>query len=155
MEGVGKTANCRTCLPLFCFHFFLSRQPPLYEYEYVSWNTHRKKISEGSHTRLLTVGRKIGRKGKKYVSVLKFFITSIEYFCYFKKQVSGTSLLIHWLRVCPPMQGTQVWVLVWEDSTCYGATKNPWCRNYWSPHTLEAVLSNKRSQSSEKPSHHC
>ena len=26
----------------------------------------------------------------------------------------GTTLLIQWLRICLPMQGTQVWSLVWE-----------------------------------------
>ena len=28
------------------------------------------------------------------------------------------------------MQGTRVWALVWEDPTCYGATK-PMSHNYW------------------------
>ena len=54
------------------------------------------------------------------------------------------------------MQGTWVWSLVQEDSTCHGATK-PICHNYWarvleitshkiwSPSTLEPVLCNKSS----------
>ena len=33
------------------------------------------------------------------------------------------SLVAQWLRVCLPMQGTQVRALVWEDPTCHGATK--------------------------------
>ena len=32
------------------------------------------------------------------------------------------------------MQGTWVWSIVQEDSTCHGATE-PVCRNYWSPST--------------------
>ena len=31
-----------------------------------------------------------------------------------KKLPSGTSLMAQWLRICLAMQGTQVWVLVWE-----------------------------------------
>ena len=41
----------------------------------------------------------------------------------FKRQLTGTSLVAQWIRICPPMQGTQVQSLVWEDPTCRGATK--------------------------------
>ena len=34
-----------------------------------------------------------------------------------------TSLVVEWIKICLPMQGTQVWSLVWEDLTCHGATK--------------------------------
>ena len=30
----------------------------------------------------------------------------------------GPSLVVQWLRICQPVQGTQVHSLVWEDSTC-------------------------------------
>ena len=40
------------------------------------------------------------------------------------------SLVAQWLRVCLPMQGTQVQSLVWENPTCSGATK-PMRHNYW------------------------
>ena len=43
-----------------------------------------------------------------------------------------TSLLVQWIRIHLPMQGTRVKSLVWEDSTCHGATK-PTCHNYRSP----------------------
>ena len=39
------------------------------------------------------------------------------------------SLVALWLRICLPMQGTQVRALVWEDPTCRGATK-PVRHNY-------------------------
>ena len=39
------------------------------------------------------------------------------------------SLVVQWLRICLPMQGTQVPVLVQEDPTCRRATK-PVCHNY-------------------------
>ena len=41
----------------------------------------------------------------------------------------GTSLVVQWLRICLPTQGTQVRSLVREDSTCHGATKSV-CHNY-------------------------
>ena len=40
------------------------------------------------------------------------------------------SLVVQWLRVRLPMQGTRVRALVWEDPTCRGAT-GPVSRNYW------------------------
>ena len=42
---------------------------------------------------------------------------------------TGTSLVAQWLRICLPMQGTQVRALLQEDPTCHGATK-PVCHNY-------------------------
>ena len=39
------------------------------------------------------------------------------------KKVSGTSLAAQWLRICLPVQGTQVQFFVWEDPTCRRATK--------------------------------
>ena len=71
-----------------------------------------------------------------------------------------TSLVAQWLRICLPMQGTQVWSLVLEDPTCRGATK-PVCHNYWAcmpqllkPMCLEPVLCKERSHCNEKPTHH-
>ena len=48
---------------------------------------------------------------------------------YSKKVVDGTSLVVQWLRIRLPMQGTQVQALVWEDPTRHGATK-PMRHNY-------------------------
>ena len=45
------------------------------------------------------------------------------------KNILGASLVAQWLRVCLPMQGTQVRALVWEDPTCCGAT-GPVSHNY-------------------------
>ena len=88
-----------------------------------------------------------------------------------KIYVKGTSLGAQWLRICLPMQGTQVQSLVREDPTCREAT-NPVCHNYWAcaleptshnywacmpqlpkPACLEPVLCNKRSHRNEKPTH--
>ena len=48
------------------------------------------------------------------------------------KSSLGTSLVVQWLRIHLPMQGTRVQSLVREDLTCRGATK-PMCHNSWSP----------------------
>ena len=39
------------------------------------------------------------------------------------KGKEGASLVVQWLRICLPMQGTRVRALVWEDPTCRGATR--------------------------------
>ena len=46
-----------------------------------------------------------------------------------KKYVFRASLVVQWLRIRLPMQGTRVRALVWEDPTCRGATK-PVRHNY-------------------------
>ena len=60
--------------------------------------------------------------------------------------------MVQWIRICLPMQGTQVWSLVWKDPTSRGAAK-PVCCNYWSPSNLETTLCKERSHCNEKPSH--
>ena len=47
-----------------------------------------------------------------------------------KSPCPGASLVVQWLRICLPMQGTRVRALVWEDPTCHGATR-PVSHNYW------------------------
>ena len=49
-----------------------------------------------------------------------------------KLEIEGNfwaSLVVQWLRIRLPMQGTRVRALVWEDPTCRGATK-PVSHNY-------------------------
>ena len=48
---------------------------------------------------------------------------------FLRKKLPGTSLVVQWLRIRLPMQGTQLQALVWEDSARRGATK-PMCHNY-------------------------
>ena len=89
-----------------------------------------------------------------------------------KKSKQGTSLVVQWLRICLPKQGTRVWSLVRKDPTCHGATKpvchncracalEPMSNNYWAhvpqllkPACLEPVLYNKRNHCNEKHVHH-
>ena len=44
-------------------------------------------------------------------------------------KATGASLVAHWLRICLPLQRTQVQSLVWEDPTCLRVPK-PASRNY-------------------------
>ena len=67
------------------------------------------------------------------------------------KMKPRTVLVVQWLRIHLPTQGTSVKSLDREGSTCHGATK-PTCCNCWA-HTLEPVLCNKRSHRDEKPVH--
>ena len=89
-----------------------------------------------------------------------------------RERGKGTSLVVQWLRICLPMQGTLVRSLVREDPTCCGATKLM-CQNYSArapqllkpmrsrarmpqllkPRRLEPVLRIKRSHRNEKPAH--
>ena len=45
------------------------------------------------------------------------------------KRAQGASLVVQWLRIRLPMQGTRVRALVSEDPTCRGAT-GPVSHNY-------------------------
>ena len=45
------------------------------------------------------------------------------------KAIFRASLVVQWLRICLPLQGTRVRALVQEDPTCHGATKPSRC-NY-------------------------
>ena len=82
--------------------------------------------------------------------------------CKLKQWATWTSLVVQWLRIRLPMQGTRVRALVWEDPTCRGATK-PRASQLLSlrsrarvpqllkPACLESTLRNKRSHCNEKP----
>ena len=61
------------------------------------------------------------------------------------------SLVVQWLRICLPMQGTRVRALVREDPTCRGATR-PVSHNYWAC-ASGACAPNKRCRDSERPVH--
>ena len=77
----------------------------------------------------------------------------------FKEATCRTSLVVQWLRIRLPMQGTRVQSLVQEDSTCCQATKPPLSCDLQllSPlaatEALEPMLHSKRSYHSEKLLH--
>ena len=61
------------------------------------------------------------------------------------KTLGKTSLVVQWLRIHLPIQGTQIQSLVQEDSTCHRATK-PVYHNYSHELTCHSYLS-PRAQS--------
>ena len=63
----------------------------------------------------------------------------------FSMDLGVAALVVQWLRLYLPVQGTWVRSLVQEDPTCQGATKLL---------CLDPTLCNKRSPCSEKPMPH-
>ena len=66
---------------------------------------------------------------------------------------TGTSLMVQWLRICMPRQGTHIQPLVQEDPMFYGATK-PMYHNYWAYVPRTGKPQQKKSPQWEGPSHH-
>ena len=61
------------------------------------------------------------------VKIQKCTLKRVNFTIY--KLGSRASLVLQWLRIRLPMQGTRVRALVWEDPTCRGAT-GPVSHNY-------------------------
>ena len=69
-----------------------------------------------------------------FVSFIHFFHHSGSWYTVvsrydLKKLIVGTSLVVQWLRVCLPMQGSPTESLVRGDTICHSTT-NPVCCNY-------------------------
>ena len=84
-------------------------------------------------------------------------ITQIFWFPSAFKSYAGTSLVVQWLRICLPTQGTHVRALVREDPTCHRATK-PVSHNYWArvlqllkPARLEPMLTTREATAMGSP----
>ena len=78
------------------------------------------------------------------------------------KYCPGPSLVVQWLRIRLPMQGTRVRALVWEDPTCRGETKpvhhnywacalEPACHKYWSPHAYSPCSVAREATTTRSP----
>ena len=78
--------------------------------------------------------------------------TENRWIAYFKNEHIVTALVIQWLRIYPPIQGTEVQSLLWEDSTSLGATK-PLRYNYWAParQLLKPTCPGAHAPQREKP----
>ena len=76
-----------------------------------------------------------------YVELLYKATPTLNYL--FKDPTSWASLVVQWLRIRLPMQGTRVRALVWEDPTCRGATK-PVSHNYWACASGACALQRER-----------
>ena len=69
-----------------------------------------------------------------------------------KTEESRTSLVVQWLGIHQPLQGTRVRSLVWEDPTCLGATQPVHPKD--STCTLAPTLCSMRSHNNKKHTHH-
>ena len=69
-----------------------------------------------------------------------------------KTEESRTSLVVQWLGIHQPLQGTRVWSLVWEDPTCLGATQPVHPED--GTCTLAPTLCSMRSHNNKKHTHH-
>ena len=58
-------------------------------------------------------------------------------------EYAKTSLVVQWIKIHLPMQGTQIWTLVPEDSTPHGATKSV-SHNYWAHMPRACALQQER-----------
>ena len=81
-----------------------------------------------------TCGKNMAEEGEENISHCEYSKEENTSCKLFSKETrikysSGASLVAQWIRICLPMQGTQVRSLVWEDPTCRGATK-PMRHNY-------------------------
>ena len=57
-------------------------------------------------------------------STARYILKIVKYNLFIKKVfMRQTSLVVQWLRICLPIQGTQTWSPVQEDPTCFRATK--------------------------------
>ena len=63
--------------------------------------------------------------------------------------MTGASLVVQWLGICLPMQGTWVWALVRKIPHA-AEQLGPWATTT-EPVRLECVLRNKRGRDSERP----
>ena len=60
-------------------------------------------------------GKYLPRLNEEEIEIVNRPITSTEIETVIKNLPTGASLVAQWLRICLPMQGTQVRALVWED----------------------------------------
>ena len=67
---------------------------------------------------------------------------------------SQTSLVVQWIGICLPVQETQVWSPMGEDSTCRWANKAH-IPQLLKPLHIKFMLHSKRSHCYEKPVHCC
>ena len=122
-----------------------------------------------SNTSLISVGQ-FNTPWTPISPPLNYLYRPKTYYASWHQQLeSGASLVSQQQRICLPMQGKQVWLLIKEDPTCHRATKpmhhnywalesgattmEPTSHNYWSLCTPQPVLLNERTHRNEKPEH--
>ena len=54
----------------------------------------------------------------------------------------GTSILVQWIKIRLPMPGTWVQTLIWEETTCLGATESMCTASAAALESLQAATTN-------------
>ena len=72
------------------------------------------------------------------------------FLCYTWISISRTSLVVQWIRICLPMQGTQVRSLVWEDPARCRAAKAT-CHSYWSLCSSSLCCTTRQATATRSP----
>ena len=87
---------------------------------------HFGKINQGPNSlQLRSCNPSYSEKALFYLWMCKDYTTPRRF-----KNITRASLVVQWLRVRLPIQGTRVRALVWEDPACRRAT-GPVSHNYW------------------------
>ena len=108
------------------------------------------------HTHPLTVDWKYANEIHNFQTLEK---KSVFNNFFLKKGKRGTSLVLQWIEICPPMQQTWVWSLIQEDSTCLRTSKPTHAHNWTcvpqllKSTCLEPALCNKRCCHGKQPSY--
>lgn len=71
----------------------------------------------------------------------------------FKRREHRTFLMVQWLRLYLPMQGTWIGSLVQEDPTYHRATK-PTCHKYWAHAPRSPCSAAREATTMRSPMHH-
>ena len=97
----------------------------MYDFTHMKYLSKIVKIKERERRKVVTKGWGEGGKRNKCLVSTEFPFCRVknsrEGFpggAVVKNPPAGASLVAQWLRICLPMQGTQVRALVWEDATC-------------------------------------
>ena len=86
-----------------------------------------QSVEKLSSMRLVPGAKKVGDRCFKTSTLVPYYRNAVIEVP--AKSQDRASLVVQWLRIRLPMQGTRVRALVWEDPTCRGAT-GPVSHNY-------------------------
>ena len=81
-----------------------------------AWLEHKNQ--EGKWQKIMSK-REVGMIATALMAVAR----NLDFILSVKKSHCWTSLVVQWIRICLPVQGTWVRPLIWDDLTCLGTAK--------------------------------